>query len=74
MGSPPAQSDSTLSGPQGQIQGHSDFEVLYLIKVAELAHMVLLNTNRKSYIGNSFASSDLTLNVFERSNSRPATF
>ncbi len=39
---------------QSQIQGHSDFEALYLVKEQSFkGHMLLLNINRKAYMEES---------------------
>ena len=42
----------TLSDLKGQSQGHSDFEDISC-KGAELSHLLLLNINRKLYMGGS---------------------
>ncbi len=47
-------------------QGHCDFEALYLVKVAYLGLMLLLNINRKSFMASPLALSNLTLKYFER--------
>ena len=54
-------------------QDHSDFEALYLVK-EQLDHMLLLDINKKAYIGSPVTLSRLTLGDLERSNSRPPTF
>ena len=54
MGSPLAQLHLTLVTLEGQCQGHSDFEGLYLVnmvKEAELGHALLLDINRKACMG-----------------------
>ena len=43
---------------KGQIQGHVDFEALYLVK-EQLGHMLLLNINRKTYMGSPMTLSHL---------------
>ncbi len=40
-----------------QCQGHSDFEGLNLVKEQSSGRMLLLNTNRKSYMGSPIAPS-----------------
>ena len=67
MGSPMTPSHLTLSDAKGQSQGHSDFEGLCIITVSQggtelpVGHILLLNPNRKPYMGNLTAPFDLTL-------------
>ncbi len=44
---------------KGQIEGHSDFEALYLAK-EQLGHILLLNINRKGYMGSPLMQLHLT--------------
>ncbi len=52
MGSPLVQLHLTFVNLKGDCQGHPDFEVLPGIfhKGAELGHVLLLDTNRKSHM------------------------
>ncbi len=60
---------------KGQIQGHSHFAALYIYhKGPELSHMLLLNINRKAYMGSPMTLSHLTLSDLERSKSRALKF
>ena len=43
---------------KGQCQGHSRFRRLISRKEAELGHVFLLNTNRKSHMGGPMTLSD----------------
>ncbi len=55
----PMTSHLTLSDlERSNLKGHSDVESLYLVK--ELCHMLLLNINRKAYMG-----SPMTLVTFD---------
>ncbi len=65
MGSPVAASNLTL---KCQSQGQSDFEASYLVKEQELGSILLLNTNRKSYMRNARAY--LNFSDLEMPNSR----
>ena len=46
----------------------------YIYKAAELGPMLLLNTNRKSYMGSLMALSHFALSDLERSKSRSPKF
>ncbi len=50
------------------------FRNLISCKGAELGHMLLLNINRKAYMGSQIRLSHLTLSDLERSNLRSLTF
>ncbi len=50
---------------KGQCQGHSESKV-YICKEAELGHVLLLNTNRKSHMGCPKSPSYLTLSDLVR--------
>ncbi len=57
---------------RSRIKGHySDFTPLHLTK--EFGHMLLLNTNRKSYMRNPAELLDLTVKDIERSKPRLGT-
>ncbi len=60
-----APSRLNLSDLERSSQDHP-FEVLYLVKAAELGNVSLLNTNTKAYEGSLMALSDLTLSDLER--------
>ncbi len=64
----PAPSHLTLSYLEFAIKGHSDFEEVLSPKGAELAQacILLLNTNRKLYMGSQTEPPDFTLNDRER--------
>ncbi len=57
IGSPLMRLHLTLVTLKGQWQGHSGFEIC---KGTELGHMLLLNTNRKSYMRSLITLSHLT--------------
>ncbi len=59
----------TLSDLEGQYEGHPDSKDISH-KAAELCHMLLLNANRKSYMGSPISVSHLTLSDLERSKLR----
>ena len=61
---------------KGQNQGESDFETLFVIKgLLRLNHMkLLLDINRKPYMGSPMEAPNLTLSDFERSKSRSLKF
>ncbi len=59
MGSPIALSHLTLSGLERSISRSFTFQRLISRKRAELGHMLLLNTNRISYMGSLIAPSHL---------------
>ena len=67
----------TLNGnPEGQVQGHSDFEALYLLlskRSLKLGPMLLLNINRTIY-GESNGAFTFDLSDLERSKSMSLGF
>ena len=70
MWSPMTQSHLTLSDLDRSISRSHRFQRLIFRKAAELGHMLLLNTSRKSYMGSPIPSSHLTLSDLERSKLR----
>ncbi len=50
---------------KGQMQGHSDFEGLYIMYISckrtQLNHILLLNINRTSHMGSPMASSHFVI-------------
>ena len=62
------------SGLERSISGSLRFRKLTSRKGAELGHMLLLNINRKHYMGSPMTLSDLAVNDPERSKSRPLIF
>ncbi len=73
MGSPMTLSHLTLSDLERSYSRSFRFRGLISCKRAELGHMLLLNINRKAYMGSQMTS-HLTLSDLERSNSRPHIF
>jgi hypothetical protein len=65
MGFQTEPSDLTLVTCQGEPQSHSHFKCLYLLNGARYTDNLLLDTNRKSYIGFSNMPSDLILETFQ---------
>ncbi len=52
---------------KGQREDHQNCEALISCKATELGPMLLLNINRKSYLGSLVALSHLTFSDLERS-------
>ncbi len=72
---PSASSHLTLMTFIGTIQGHSDCEVICLvIEPSSAISYILLNINRKSYMGGPMTPLSLTLNELEMSNSMSRRF
>ncbi len=64
----------TLSDVQRSNSRSLTFCSLIYHKGAELGHMLLLNINRKAYVGSPMTLSHLTLSDLERSKSRSLKF
>ncbi len=56
-----------LSGIESRMPKSLRFLKAYIPKGAKIGHMLLLNSNRKTYIGDPMTLSHLTLNDIERS-------
>ena len=69
-----ALSHLTLSDIERSKSRSLSFRNLISQKGANLGHMLLLNINRKPYMGSPIALSHLTLSDLERSRSRPPRF
>ncbi len=74
MVSPMTLSHLTLSDLERSISRSLRFKTLISRKGPELGHMLLLNINRKPYMGSPVTLSHLTLGDLERSNSRSLRF
>ncbi len=60
-----ALSHLTLSGLEGHSHGHSDCEALYRV-IEQLGHMLLLNINKKAYMGSPLVRLHLTIVTLKR--------
>ena len=76
MGIPRVPSHLTLSTLKRTSQGHSNLEVLYLLRspVRLYIAIFLLNIDRKPYMGSPMAPSHYTLSDTERLSSRSLRF